>query len=89
MFGLGAPELVIILVILVFVFGLGKLPTAARQLGQGVKSFQDGLQGNDSDDEGDGIEVKSNTNQDRIEDTRVEQAAREATVAPQQKPTET
>ena len=37
---LGGPELLIILVIVIIVFGAGKLPTAFRDLGKGVKEFK-------------------------------------------------
>jgi sec-independent protein translocase protein TatA len=39
-FGLGAPELVIILVILLVLFGGAKLPSLARGLGQSIKEFK-------------------------------------------------
>ena len=49
MFGLGTTELLIILVIIVMLFGLGKLPQAAKQLGLGARNFQKGLKGEDDD----------------------------------------
>ena len=51
MFGLGTTELLIILVIIVMLFGLGKLPRAAKQLGLGARNFQKGLKGEDDDPE--------------------------------------
>jgi sec-independent protein translocase protein TatA len=39
-FGLGAPELVIILIILLVLFGGAKLPSLARGLGQSIKEFK-------------------------------------------------
>lgn len=51
MFGLGTTELIIILVIVVMLFGLGKLPQAAKQLGLGARNFQKGLKGEEDDDE--------------------------------------
>jgi sec-independent protein translocase protein TatA len=41
MAGLGWQELVIVLVIIMIIFGAGKLPEIAKSLGQGVKEFRD------------------------------------------------
>lgn len=41
----GVPELVIILVIVVILFGVGKLPKVLGQMGKGVKAFKEGVQG--------------------------------------------
>ena len=48
---LGAPELLIILVLVLLVFGGAKLPKLARSLGQAQKEFKDGL--SDAANEGD------------------------------------
>ncbi len=40
MAGLGWQELVIVVVIIMIIFGAGKLPEVARSLGQGVKEFK-------------------------------------------------
>lgn len=38
--GLGAPELIVILIILLVLFGGSKLPALAKGLGQSVKEFK-------------------------------------------------
>ena len=43
MFGLGIPELLIILVIVVLLFGAGKLPQIGSGLGEGIRNFKKGL----------------------------------------------
>lgn len=40
-FNLGGGELVFVLVIVLIVFGAGKLPDVLGQLGRGVKTFRD------------------------------------------------
>ena len=48
-FNLGVPELVIILVIVLLLFGAGKLPQVLGQMGKGVKEFKDGMKDKDDD----------------------------------------
>ena len=59
MFGLGAQELTIILVIVVVLFGSKRLPQLGEGLGRGIRNFKKGLQQDDSAREKDKIEDKS------------------------------
>ncbi len=49
--GLGPTELIIILVIVIIVFGVGRISKIGGELGSGIKAFKDGLQGDDEDDQ--------------------------------------
>ena len=42
----GTTELIIILVILLLVFGVGRIGKLARELGEGIRSFRQGLSEN-------------------------------------------
>ena len=43
MFGLGFPELLLILIICVFLFGAGRLASVGRGLGEGIAGFRDAM----------------------------------------------
>jgi sec-independent protein translocase protein TatA len=47
---LGAPELIIILVIIVLIFGAGKLPEVGQALGKGIREFRGATDGADDDE---------------------------------------
>lgn len=53
MFGrLGLGELLIILVIVLIIFGAGKLPEIGRGLGKGIQNFRKAASGLDEEDSG-------------------------------------
>lgn len=43
MFGLGFPELIIIVILVLIVFGAGKLPEIGSAVGKGIKGFKKAL----------------------------------------------
>ena len=51
--GIGIPELIIVLVILLVIFGPKRLPGLGRSLGSGMKEFKDSVTGNSKDDDED------------------------------------
>ena len=42
---LGVPELIVILLIIVVLFGVGRIGKIGGELGKGIRSFRDGLKG--------------------------------------------
>lgn len=48
--GMGAPELIIIAIVLLLLFGGRKIPELMRGLGRGIKEFKDASKGVDSKD---------------------------------------
>ncbi|MEE9184670.1 MAG: twin-arginine translocase TatA/TatE family subunit [Acidimicrobiia bacterium] len=51
--GLGLPELLVILVIVVVLFGASRLPGLAKSLGSSAKEFRKGLDEDEEEDEDD------------------------------------
>jgi sec-independent protein translocase protein TatA len=43
MFGLGLPEMIVVLVIALVFFGPGKLPSIGKSLGEAIKGFKKGV----------------------------------------------
>ena len=61
MFGLGTTEMIIILVLVLIIFGAGKLPQVASSLGKGLRNFKDGMDPNLIDDEDEPAKDKNET----------------------------
>jgi sec-independent protein translocase protein TatA len=57
---LGPTELIIILIIVILLFGVGRISKIAGELGAGIRSFREGLEGNKTKDE----ESKEEENKD-------------------------
>lgn len=55
---LGVPELLLILLIFVLIFGAAKLPQLGRGLGEGIKNFRKSVKG---EDEGHRAELREST----------------------------
>lgn len=65
MFGsLGTTELIIILVIVLLIFGAGRLPEVFRSLGSGIKEFREASSGDSKDAKKKGDEAASRTTAD-------------------------
>ena len=48
---LGVPELVIIFLIILVVFGAGKIPAIARDMGKGIREFKRAMNSEESEEE--------------------------------------
>lgn len=51
MFRLGPTELIIILLIVIIIFGAGRIGRIAGELGSGIRSFREGLKGDEEEEE--------------------------------------
>ena len=65
MFGLGAPELIIIFFVILLLFGAKKLPDLAAGLGKGIKEFKKATKAIDDDDEDDQKKIDYGQKEDK------------------------
>ena len=52
---LGWPELLGILVIVVLIFGVGRIGKISKEIGASIRTFKEGLKGDDTKDESDQV----------------------------------
>jgi sec-independent protein translocase protein TatA len=43
----GLPEILLILILVVLIFGVGRISKIAKELGSSIRSFREGLKGDD------------------------------------------
>ena len=60
--GIGMPELLVVLVIVLVIFGAGKLPEIGKGLGKGIRNFRKATSGMDE------IDVTPKENEKELED---------------------
>ena len=70
MFNLGMPEIILVLVIALVVFGPGKLPEVGKALGRSLQEFKNAT-GNGADKI---VSAKTETVEDKKEDKKAEEA---------------
>jgi sec-independent protein translocase protein TatA len=56
---LGVPELVIVFLIIIVLFGASRIPHIGKGLGEGIRNFKKGLKGVDGDEEPEQIPEKT------------------------------
>ena len=78
---IGAPELLIILAIVILLFGVGRIGKVAGELGSGIKAFRDGLHGSDEKTEA--------APKEPVKTVKAEKPVETVTAIPEAKPVET
>ena len=48
-FGLGPPELILLFLIILIIFGAGKIPQIGASLGKGIRNFRKGVKGQEDE----------------------------------------
>lgn len=76
--GIGVPELAIILVIIVIIFGVGKLPEIGGALGKGIKEFKTESGVDDKNKVSKGTSERASTLTAQATETREDVAAKAA-----------
>jgi sec-independent protein translocase protein TatA len=72
--GLGAPELIVIALIALLLFGAGRIADIGKGLGQGIKNFKQGLKEAGEDEGGDAEEAEKVTSKKAAKKEKAEAA---------------
>jgi sec-independent protein translocase protein TatA len=59
---LGPTELIIILVIVIVLFGVGRIGKIAGEMGSGIRAFRDGIRGDDDKEKAENKSEENKTN---------------------------
>ena len=73
MMGIGFPELMIILVIIMIIFGAGKLPEIGSAFGRSIKNFKSSMKEAQEQDENDQVEEGQQTSIEEGKDATAEE----------------
>ena len=65
---LGAPELIIIALVILLLFGATRLPKLGKSMGQSIKGFKDGL--NDASEDDEIVDVKRDATAETKDDAK-------------------
>ena len=81
MSGIGLPEIAIVLLIVLVIFGPKRLPQLGRSLGSGMREFKDAVTGKNKDPEPDEIEAPPATAAGPVATTADDPGAKHAKAA--------
>jgi len=70
MFGIGTQEMVIILILVLVIFGAGKLPEVGGALGRSLRSFKDGMKEENADKSKDEVRLVGDEKEKWVLSTR-------------------
>lgn len=77
--GIGLPEVLLVLAIVLIIFGPKRLPALGRSLGSGMRNFKESVTGGDDDDDDKEDKPQLTAAEARVEETRSpDEAARGA-----------
>lgn len=66
MAGIGWPELLIVLLVVLLVFGVGRIARVGGELGKGVSAFREGLKDGQEDGEKEGADKKAESTDEPV-----------------------
>ena len=73
--GIGAPELVVILIIVLVLFGPKRLPQLGSSLGKTVKNIREGMESEDAEDDVEDVEYEDDEDEDDEDEEPEEEPA--------------